>query len=165
LLIPALQVLFASKLHWLPVGGWHGLFSKNVILPTIALTIGDWAGIARLVRIQMLQVLEEEFVRTARSKGLRERVVLTRHVFRNAMLPVVTSIIASIFFLFGGSFFVETLFGIPGVARESVMSVNSRDYDEFMALTIIGALAFIALNIFLDIIYTFIDPRIRLSTS
>lgn len=165
LLIPALQLLLALKLRWLPVGGWHGLFSKNVILPTIVLTIGGLAGIARLMRISMLQVYDDEYVRTARAKGLAERVVIYRHVLRNAMLPVITAIVTSLFFLFTGSFFVETLLGIPGIGAEAVSSIGSRDYDEFMALTIFGAIAFIICNIVLDIIYTVVDPRVRLGDS
>lgn len=162
LLIPALQLLLALKLKWLPVAGWHGLFSKTIILPTIILTIGGLAGIGRLMRISMLQVYDDEYVRTARAKGLAERVVIYRHVLRNAMLPIITSIVTALFFLFSGSFFVEILLGIPGIGAEAVSSINSRDYDEFMALTIFGAIAFILCNLFLDIIYTVIDPRIRL---
>jgi peptide/nickel transport system permease protein len=105
-------------------------------------------------------VMGEDFIRTARAKGLRERTVLVRHVTRNAMLPIVTAIIYTLFFLFSGDFFVETLFGIPGFAREAISSIGSRDYDEFMAITIIGAIAFIIANLVLDIIYTMIDPRI-----
>jgi ABC-type dipeptide/oligopeptide/nickel transport system permease component len=162
LIIPVLQVVFAAKLKWLPVSGWHGLFDAAVILPTITLTVPALAGIARLMRISMLQVLEEEFVRTARAKGLGERTVMYRHVLRNAMLPIVTGIITSLFFLFTGTFFVEFLFGIPGVGAEAISSIGSRDYDEFMAITLFSAIAFILANITLDIIYTVIDPRIRL---
>lgn len=160
LLIPVLQVIFAIKLHWLPVGGWSGIFSANIILPTVVLTIPGFAGIARLMRGSILQVMGEDFIRTARAKGLTEPVVLLRHVSRNAMLPIVTAIIYSLFGLFTGDFFVETLFGIPGFAREAVSSIGSRDYDEFMAITILGAVAFILANLVLDIVYTLIDPRI-----
>lgn len=163
LLIPLLQVIFAIKLGWLPVGGWDGIFSSRIILPAIVLTIPSFAGIARLVRASVLQVLSEDFVRTARAKGLAERVVLMRHVTRNGMLPIVTAVIYALFGLLAGDFFVETLFGIPGVAREAISSIGSRDYDEFMALTILGAVAFIIANLLLDIIYTIIDPRIRYS--
>lgn len=160
--IPVLQVIFAQKLKWLPVGGWHGIFSRNVILPTIVLTVPGFAGVARLMRISMLQVMDDEFVRTARAKGLQERIVVFRHIVRNALLPVVTSIVTSLFFLFTGSFFVETLFGIPGIGREAVESIGTRDYDEIMAITLLGAIAFVLANIAVDIVYTFIDPRIRL---
>lgn len=165
LAIPLLQYVFALKLHWLPVGGWHGLLSKNVIMPTMVLTIPALAGVARLMRVSMLQVMDDEYVRTARAKGLGERVVIYRHMLRNALLPIVTAVITSVFFLFVGSFFVELLFGIPGVGAESLSAINSRDYDEFMALTIFSAVAFIAANLALDIIYSAIDPRIRLGSA
>jgi ABC-type dipeptide/oligopeptide/nickel transport system permease component len=160
LLIPVLQVIFAIKLKWLPVGGWDGIVSSRIILPAIVLTIPSLGGLARLMRGSILQVMGEDFIRTARAKGLNERVVLVRHVARNAMLPIVTAIIYAFLFLFSGDFFVETLFGIPGFAREAVSSIGSRDYDEFMAITIIGAVVFIFANLLLDIVYTLIDPRI-----
>lgn len=161
LLIPILQVIFSVKLGWLPPGGWDGIFNTRTILPTIVLTIPGLAGIARLMRASVLQVFGEDFVRTARAKGLTEGVVLMRHVVRNAMLPIATSIVYALFSLFVGDFFVEFLFGIPGIGREALSSIGSRDYDEFMALTILGAVAFIVANLALDIVYTIIDPRIR----
>jgi ABC-type dipeptide/oligopeptide/nickel transport system permease component len=102
ILIPTLQVLFAAKWKLLPVAGWHGIFSKNIILPTLVLTVPGLAGVARLMRISMLQVMDDDFVRTARAKGLQERIVVFRHMVRNAMLPMATAIIGSLFFLFAG---------------------------------------------------------------
>jgi peptide/nickel transport system permease protein len=160
LLVPVLQVIFGVKLKWLPVGGWDGLFSPRIILPTIVLTIPSLGGIARLMRASILQVMGEDFIRTARAKGLAERAVLVRHVTRNAMLPIVTAIVYTLVFLFSGDFFVEFLFGIPGFGREAISSIGSRDYDEFMAITIFGAIAFIFANLVLDILYTIVDPRI-----
>jgi peptide/nickel transport system permease protein len=165
ILIPVLQAVFSIKLGWLPVGGWDGLLSTRVILPTIVLTIPGFAGIARLTRASVLQVLGEDFVRTARAKGLGEGVVLVRHVMRNGLLPIITAVIYSLFGLLGGDFFVETLFGIPGIGREAIASIGSRDYDEFMALVILGAVTFIIANLILDIVYTVVDPRIRLGES
>jgi peptide/nickel transport system permease protein len=162
LIIPLLQDVFAVKLRWLPVGGWDGIFSVRNILPCLVLTVPGLGGIVNLMRNSVLQVLGEDFIRTARSKGLAERVVLLRHAARNAMLPIVGGIVYSIIFLFGGDLFVETLFGIPGFAREAVSSIGSRDYDEFMAITLIGAIAFIVANIILDIVYCIVDPRITL---
>lgn len=160
ILIPVLQVVFAVELRLLPVGGWDGIFSGRIILPAIALTLPGFAGIARLMRTGLLQVMDEDFVRTARAKGLSERVVLYRHAARNAMLPIVTAIVGTIFGLIAGDFFVELLFGIPGIAREGLSSIGSRDYDEFMALTLVGAVLLILGNLILDIIYTLVDPRI-----
>jgi ABC-type dipeptide/oligopeptide/nickel transport system permease component len=164
LVIPSLQIIFGVKLHWFPVAGWHGLFSRAVVLPTIALTYAGIAGIARLTRISMLQVIDEEFVRTARAKGLDERVVVLRHVLRNAFLPLLNAILYSIFFLVIGDFFVELLFGIPGVAKEALDTISSRDYDELMALTLFSAFIFIIANIVLDIMYGIVDPRIRIGS-
>lgn len=160
LMIPVLQVIFAIKLQWLPVGGWDGILSTRIVLPTIVLTIPALGGLARLMRASVLQVMGEDFVRTARAKGLAESAVMFRHVVRNAMLPIVTGIVYALVFLFTGDFFVEYLFGIPGFAREALSSIGSRDYDEFMAITIIGAVAFIFANLLLDIVYTLVDPRI-----
>jgi ABC-type dipeptide/oligopeptide/nickel transport system permease component len=164
LLIPVLQYVFALKLGWLPAAGWHGLFAKTIILPTVVLTVPGLAGIARLMRISLVQVMDDEYVRTARSKGLSEAVVVYRHMLRNGLLPIVTAVITSLFFLFVGSFFVELLFGIPGIGNETISALGSRDYDEFMALTVLGAVAFIFANIVVDITYSLIDPRIRLGT-
>jgi ABC-type dipeptide/oligopeptide/nickel transport system permease component len=162
IMIPILQVIFSAKLHWLPVGGWDGIFSPRIILPTIVLTVPALGGIANLMRNSLLQVMGEDWVRTARAKGLNERVVLARHAARNAMLPIITGVVYAIVFIFSGDLFVETLFGIPGFAREAVSSIGSRDYDEFMAIVIIGAIALILANLILDIVYGLVDPRISL---
>jgi len=164
ILIPTLQVLFAAKWKLLPVSGWHGIFSRNIVLPTVVLTVPGLAGIARLMRISMVQVMDDDFVRTARAKGLQDRIVIMRHIVRNALLPMTTAIVGSLFFLFAGSFFVETLFGIPGIGAESIATIGARDYDEIMAITIVSTVAFVIANMAVDIAYTFIDPRIRLIT-
>jgi peptide/nickel transport system permease protein len=162
IIIPLLQVLFAVKLKWLPVGGWDGILSPRIIMPAMVLTIPALGGIANLMRNSLLQVMGEDWVRTARAKGLQERIVLVRHATRNAMLPIISGVVYSIIFLFSGDLFVETLFGIPGFAREAVSSIGSRDYDEFMAIVIIGAIALILANLILDIVYGLVDPRISL---
>jgi peptide/nickel transport system permease protein len=108
-------------------------------------------------------VIDEEYVRTARAKGLAERVVVYRHMLRNAILPIITTVIVSIFFLFSGSFFVETFLGIPGIGAEAINSVLELDYDVFMAIVVLSAIAFILANIVVDIAYSIIDPRIRLN--
>jgi oligopeptide transport system permease protein len=163
ILIPLLQYVFAIKLGLVPASGWKGIFSSTVVLPTIALTLPGVAGIARLMRISLLQVIDEEYVRTARAKGLAERVVVYRHMLRNAILPIITTVIVSIFFLFSGSFFVETFLGIPGIGAEAINSVLELDYDVFMAIVVLSAIAFILANIVVDIAYSIIDPRIRLN--
>ena len=162
-IIPFLQWLFALKLGWLPVGGWGGLFSKRIILPTIVMTLPGLAGIARLTRISVIQVLGEDFVRTARSKGLAEHIVITRHTLRNALLPLTNGIVLGLISLYISGLFVELLFGIPGLGREAYDSIGSRDYDLLMALTIMGAAGFVLANMILDIVYTIVDPRIRIT--
>lgn len=162
-MIPVLVNIFATRLNWLPTTGWHGIFDKTIILPTIVLTVPALSGIARVVRISMIQVLAEDFVRTARAKGLKESTVINVHVLRNSLLILINGIIGSLFALFSGTLFVELGLGIPGLGREAYESIGSRDYDLFMALTMIGAFSFILANLVLDILYTVIDPRIRYS--
>lgn len=160
-MVPFLQWLFALKLGWLPVGGWDGIFSTRIILPTIVLTIPGFAGIARLTRISILQILGEDFIRTARAKGMPEWTVVGRHTLRNALLPLTNGVVIGLIYLWTGTLFVELLFGIPGLGREAFASIGSRDYDLIMAFVLISAAAFVIANIILDIVYTIIDPRIR----
>ena len=169
--IPILQFIFALKLGWLPSGGWVerdilgmkiGILDKRIIMPILALSLPGIAGVARLMRAQTLEVLDEDFVRTARAKGLREVVVISRHVARNALLPMTTIVGFALVGLLGGSLFVETLFGIPGIGQFTWQAVGNRDYDVIMAVTLITATAFIVANLVTDITYGFIDPRVRL---
>lgn len=174
--VPVMLLVFVLKLHWLPTGGWAcpvdlgflpepvnciGVFDKRIIMPVLALSLPGVAGVARLTRATTLSVLGEEYVRTARAKGLREFTVMSRHVARNALLPLVTVIGLSLAALLEGAFFTETLLGIPGIGRLAFESVGERDYDVIMAITMVLATAFIVANIVIDIVYTFIDPRIR----
>jgi len=169
--IPILQFIFALKLGWLPSSGWVerdilgmkiGIFDKRVIMPILALSLPGIAGVARLMRAQTLEVLDADFVRTARAKGLREVVVISRHVARNALLPMTTIVGFALVGLLGGSLFVETLFGIPGIGQFIWKAVFNQDYDVIMAGTLITATAFIVANLLTDITYGFIDPRVRL---
>jgi peptide/nickel transport system permease protein len=161
--MPILVYLFVLRFDLISTVAWRGIFSTSIILPVFVLTIGSFAGVARVVRISMIQVMGEDFIRTARSKGLRESTVVSRHILRNSLLVISNAVIASLFSLYTGSLFVELGFGIPGIGREMFESISGRDYDLFMALTMIGALSFILANLVLDIIYTIIDPRIRYS--
>lgn len=162
-MIPVLVYLFVIKLELIGSTSWNGFFSSTIILPTVVLTVPALAGIARVVRVSMLQVMTEDFVRTARAKGLREGTVVYQHILRNSLLVLINGVILSMFSLFSGTLFVELGFGIPGLGREAYESISGRDYDLFMALTMIGALSFILANLILDILYTVIDPRIRYS--
>ncbi len=159
--IPMLVYVFVLKLDLIPTVGWNGIFSTSIILPIFVLTICSFAGVARVVRISMIQVMGEDFIRTARSKGLRESTVISRHILRNSLLVLANGVIASLFSLYAGSLFVELGFGIPGIGREMFEAISGRDYDLFMALTMIGAISFVLANLVLDIVYTVIDPRIR----
>jgi peptide/nickel transport system permease protein len=169
--IPVLQYLLAIKLGWLPSSGWVerdilglklGIFDKRIIMPVLVLSLPGIAAVARLMRAQTLEVLDQDFVRTARAKGLREFVVVSRHVARNALLPMTTIVGFALVGLLGGSLFVETLFGIPGIGQFVWKAVYNYDYDVMMAVTLITSTAFILVNLVTDIAYGFIDPRVRL---
>lgn len=161
--MPLLVWVFVLKLDLIPRVGWNGFFSPSIILPIVVLTVPSLAGIARVVRTSMIQVMGEDFIRTARAKGLRESTIINRHILRNSLLVLINGVVLSLFSLFSGTLFVELGFGIPGIGREAYESIGSRDYDMFMALTMISAMSFIVANLVLDILYTIIDPRIRFS--
>jgi ABC-type dipeptide/oligopeptide/nickel transport system permease component len=163
--VPVMLLVFVLRLHWLPTGGWEGILSKHIVIPALALSLPGIAGVARLMRATTLDVLKEDYVRTARAKGLPEFTVVSQHVARNALLPLVTIIGISLVTLLEGAFFTETLLGIPGIGRQAFESVTSRDYDVILGLTLVLATAFIVANIVIDIAYTFIDPRVRYQRS
>ncbi len=158
---PFLILLFALNLHLLPTAGWDGFFSLSIIMPALVMGTPGIAGIARLTRSSAVEVLGQDFVRTARAKGLPERTVQVRHVLRNALVPVVTVLGLSLATLVEGAFITETIFGIPGVGRFAVDSIFNRDYPVIMALVLIVATAFVAANLLVDLLYGFLDPRIR----
>jgi ABC-type dipeptide/oligopeptide/nickel transport system permease component len=163
-LVPTLVVVFAAQLHWLPPGGFDGLFSKSIIIPTIALSSGGIAGVARLARTATLGVLNDDFVRTARAKGLQERVVVMRHVVRNSVVPVMTTVVGlSLVGLISGALFAETILGIPGIGRFIYESVTNRDYNVILAIVLLLSGAFVLANLLVDIVLILIDPRIRVS--
>jgi len=170
--VPLLQWLFAVQLGWLPTGGWEsreilgveiGLLSAEAILPVMALTLLGVAGLARYMRAQVLDVLDQDYVRTARAKGLNEYPIVTRHVVRNALLPIATLMGFELAALITGSIILETLLGIPGIGLYAYESIGSRDYDSIMAIVLIGAVVFQLAMLVVDVAYVFIDPRIRLS--
>ena len=178
-LIPPLLWIFALKLGLLPVGGWGGLFDiwwvggviaipipdPHLYLPIMAMSIGGFGGVARLVRITALEVQGEDYVRTARAKGLPESAISGRHVLPNSLLPLVTVIGFALTSIIEGAFFVEVLLGIPGIGRFTFEAVVSRDYDVILAMTVITSAVFVVMNLLVEISYTFIDPRIRLGAS
>ena len=160
--VPMMVLIFAAKLHWLPAGGFDGMFSKSMVIPTLTLTLPGVAGIARLARATMLGTLGEDFVRTARAKGLNEFTVIVHHVARNSLLPVMTTVVGlSLVGLIEGAFFTETLLGIPGVGKFIFDSVNGRDYNVILAVVLMLTAAFVIANLLVDIALVVIDPRIR----
>ena len=155
-----LIILFAVRLGWLPASGRGDI--TNLILPAVTLGLWPMARISRLLRSSLREVAQEEFVRTARAKGLRERAILGRHTLRNACIPVVT-IIAIIFgTMLGGTVVTETVFAWPGIGRLALEAVFNRDFPLVRATVFVVAVIFVFINFFLDLVYVAIDPRIRL---
>ena len=156
-----LILVFSVVLHWFPTAGWKG--PAYWVLPTIALAGFPIAVIARYTRASMLEVTKKDYIRTAQSKGVGGRDVVSRHMIRNALIPVITILGPTLAFLVTGSFIIETVFGIPGVGRYYVTSIFQHDYGVLMAMTILYAFAVAFLNVVVDVLYAFIDPRIRYS--
>jgi ABC-type dipeptide/oligopeptide/nickel transport system permease component len=157
----ATVLIYYCSLKWgsLPTSGWSSWQSK--ILPVIALGLAPMAYFARLVRGTMLETLQQDYIRTARAKGLRRRRVVGLHVLRNSLIPVVTAAGPILGFLITGSFIVEEIFAIPGVGRYYVTAVQARDYSVVMGLTVLLSLIVIVANLVVDILYGFLDPRTR----
>ncbi|MCS7295761.1 MAG: ABC transporter permease [Chloroflexota bacterium] len=158
--IPILQWLLAVKLGWVRLA-WDGVWSPNIILPVLIMSLPGVAGVARFTRASVISVMSEDYVRTARAKGLPERLVVWRHIARNAMLPLITVIGLSLPGIAGGALFVELYFGIPGIAREALDAVLAPDFDVVLALVLFGSLLFVLANIVVDVSYAIIDPRVR----
>ena len=162
LTIPIALLIFSLKLGILPSHGWDGFFSTSIILPALVLGIPGIAIVTRLTRASTLDAVGQDYVRTARAKGLPERLVRIRHILRNALIPVVTTLGFSLAGLASGSFIVELYFGIPGVGLLTIESLFSRDYPIIMAVTLLGTTLFVLANLIVDLIYPVLDPRIRL---
>jgi peptide/nickel transport system permease protein len=159
--------VFAIELSWLPVQGYQpikegfGGFLQRLILPSLTLSVIYIALIARITRTSVLEVLSEDYIRTARAKGLPNRVVLMRHALRNAAVPIVTVIGIGIALLIGGVVVTESVFSIPGLGRLTVDAVLARDYPTVQAVILLFSLVYVLLNLIVDVTYTFLDPRIR----
>ncbi len=156
-----LIVVFSVTLGWFPTGGWKG--PEYWVLPTIALAGFPIAVIARYTRASMLEVTRKDYIRTAHSKGLRNNSVVTRHMIRNALIPVVTILGPTLAFLVTGSFIIERVFNIPGMGQFYLTAISTRDYSLLMAMTMLYAFAVAFLNVVVDVLYAYIDPRIRYS--
>jgi ABC-type dipeptide/oligopeptide/nickel transport system permease component len=154
-----LMLAFSVYLGWLPTTG-RGDFS-HIILPAVTLGAASTAVIARMTRSGMLEVMQQDYIRTARSKGLKEQVVLSKHALKNALIPVVTMIGLQFGVLLGGAVLTETIFAWPGVGRLLVDAIFWRDYPLVQGAVLLIATAFIIINLIVDILYSFLDPRIR----
>jgi len=170
-----LMILFGVHLGWLPISGIRSLnyeylpplsafidLLKHLILPVLLSAFGGLAGLSRYMRANMLEVIRQDYITTARAKGLSERVVIYKHALRNALLPVITILGLSIPGLIGGSVIFETIFAIPGMGQLFYMAVMSRDYPVVMGILVIGAILTLVGNLIADVSYAVADPRIRI---
>lgn len=159
---PVVLLVFALKLDILPTHGWGGFFDTRIILPAVVMGVPGIAIITRLTRASTLEVIGQDYIRTARAKGLSEFVVQRRHVLRNAMIPVITMLGFSLAGIAFTSFIVERFFGIPGIGNLFIESIFSRDFPIINAVIIIGTTMFVIANLLVDMLYPWLDPRIRL---
>ncbi len=185
-----LQFLFFGKLGWFPdgqrlptnmdpprqitslyvvdsllTGNWTTLWAsvQHLVLPVFVLAYGSLAVVTRMVRGSMIEVLSQDYIRTARSKGLRQNTIVVKHALKNALLPTVTSLGLQVGLLFSGTFLVETVFSWPGIGRYTVQAVQQIDYNAIMATTLVIAVIFVLGNLVVDVLYLFLDPRISYS--
>jgi len=153
-----LILAFAVTLHWLPAIGYGGI--RHLVMPAVALSAGLAAQLMRLSRASLLETLTQDYMRTARAKGLRERTVVLRHGFKNALLPVVTITGIGMGHLLGGAVIVETIFGWPGVGKYAVDAIFLRDYPVVQAVVLYLAVIFLLVNFGVDVVYRWLDPRL-----
>jgi ABC-type dipeptide/oligopeptide/nickel transport system permease component len=156
-----LVLLLASNLHLVPTSGWDGVWSPKIIVPALSLALYPMAVLARYTRASLLEVLRTDYMRTARSKGLAERAILMRHGVRNALLPVITIAGVVLADVATGSFFVETIYQVPGIGRHFVQSISGRDYPVIIGTVLLLGLVVSVMNLVVDLIYPLLDPRIR----
>ncbi len=154
-----LIIIFSVTLHWVPTGGWGSI--QQIIMPAFALATLPAAYIARITRASTLEVMRQDYIRTAHAMGIKRNVVLVRHVLRNSLIPVVTVAGPELAFLISGSFIIENLFSIPGIGRMFVNGVFARDYGLIMGSVLFYAFAVAFINLVVDVLYAVIDPRIR----
>ncbi len=155
-----LILVFSVRLHWLPSSGRGGL--EHLVLPAVTLGLFTTARITRLTRSGMLEVLGQDYIRTARAKGVSEPPVVWKHALKNASIPIVTIVGIELGTLLGGSVITETIFAWPGVGRLSVQAIFNRDFPVVQAAVFLLATTFVLLNFLVDVAYTYLDPRIRL---
>jgi peptide/nickel transport system permease protein len=160
---------FGLKLNWLPISGYtspftdFGLSLKQAIMPVICMSVFGIAGNARQMRSSMLEIIRQDYIRTARSKGLSERVIILRHALKNSVIPVITLIGFGVGVIFGGDVLVETVFSIPGVGYFMTTSIMNKDYVVIQSITLLISIIILVVNLLVDISYGWLDPRIRYS--
>ena len=154
-----LVLVFSLRLRWLPVSGWGTL--AHLALPVVVLALRPLAYVARITRLAMLQVLQEDYVRTARAKGLAPSTVNLRHALRNAAVTIITTAGLTLSLAFTGAFVTETIFGVPGMGRATVTAILQRDYPVIQAVVLLYTGLFLILNLLTDVGYAILDPRIR----
>ncbi len=161
--VSVLVLILASRMHLLATGGWNGVFSTKILIPAFALSLYPAAVIARYTRSTMLDVLKMDYIRTARAKGLRESRVIIRHCVQNALLPVVTVTGLILAEVVTGSFFIESIYSVPGLGRYFVLSISNRDYPVILGTVLLFGAMISVMNLLVDILYQFLDPRIEMS--
>jgi len=159
-LIPICMLVFGVQLRWLPVAGWGT--PAHMVLPLAVYTALGTAFYARLTRTTMLDVMREDYVRTARAKGLSEQLVIYGHALRNALIPLISALSPSLAFVVTGAFVIETMFNIPGIGYIAIQATQMNDYPVVAGLTLVLAGTVVAMNTLADVLYTVVDPRIRL---
>ena len=155
------QYIFAVKLHMVPASGWGK--PEHLVLPILCMSFSSIATYARYIKSSMLDTLNQDYVLTARAKGLSERAVIFKHVLRNSLLPAVTIFSSSVVGVFTGAFVTERMFSIPGIGFYYVTSINSNDYTMILGTTVFYAVLFIVMQLVVDFVYMILDPRIRVS--
>ena len=167
-----LLFVFAVKLSWFPFGGmpnaaltsgwaYYKDWLWHLVLPVVVLSLISIASAIRIVRNAMIDALSQDYIRTARAKGLRERAVIYSHAFRNALIPVSTVVVGTIFSLFAGATITETIFAWPGMGRLTLTAINQRDYPTLMGVYLVMSISVAVVMLIVDVIYAYLDPRIR----
>ena len=159
---PMVMIVVVLKLQIMdtPVG-WEGLFTTNSILPVALMSLGGMLGVVRMTRAGILEIIRQGYVRTARAKGLRERMVISRHIMRNAMTPVLTGFGPTLAGFLTGAFLVELVFGIPGFSNAFITAFQGRDFPMILAGTMLGTAMWVVSNLVVDLMYGALDPRVR----
>jgi oligopeptide transport system permease protein len=160
---PLLTLVFGVWLGWLPVAGWGDGGPRFLLLPVVSLALPQVARVARLTRGSMIEVMSTNYVRTARAKGLAERIVVARHALKGALLPVVSYLGPAAAALMTGSVVIETIFSLPGIGRYFVQAALDRDYTVVMGVVIVYAVMIILLNLLVDLVYGLLDPKVKLA--